>query len=128
MTIRVATAVISHWIDADTLVCGELDLGWGVAIRDDPRRQTTHIRLAGVNAPDTRPNAKWYDPILAAAATDYVIASWPPGTPVTLTSFELDDFGRSLARVEAFGADIGEVLVSLGYARTSDYKPPTPEG
>ena len=127
MTIRVATATISRWIDPDTLVCGEMDLGWGVALRDDPRRQTTHIRLAGVNAPDSITGAKWYDPVLKQAGTAYVNATWPAGTQVILTSYELDNFGRSLAKVTAAGVDVGDALVQLGYARAGDYTPPIPE-
>lgn len=128
MTVRVCTATIGRVIDGDTIVMSEMRLGWGVSITDDPRRQTTHVRLAGVNTPDTRLGAKWFDPVLAKAATEYVNSTWPPGTPVVLTSYELDSFGRSLAKVEAFGADIGDVLVSLGYARTTDYAPPIAEG
>lgn len=119
--------MIARWIDPDTLVVGEMDLGWGVAIRDDSRRQTTHIRLAGVNAPDTKTNAPWYDPVLKKAGTDYVNATWPAGTAVVLTSYELDSFGRSLAKVTAAGVDIGDALVGLGYARTGDYVPPVVE-
>jgi endonuclease YncB( thermonuclease family) len=129
VTDRIATAVIARWIDPDTLVCGEMDLGWGVAIRDDPRRQTTHIRLAGVNAPDSRPGAKWYDPVLKQAGLDYCNAAWPPGTAIILTSHELDSFGRSLADVviAANGTSVAFALVSLGYARTGDYPVPEPE-
>ena len=128
MTIRVCTAVIGRVIDGDTIVMSEMRLGWGVSITDDPRRQTTHVRLAGVNTPDSRTGAKWFDPVLAKAATDYVNATWPAGTAVTLTSYELDSFGRSLAKVTAPGGiDIGDALVQLGYARTTDYTPPAPE-
>jgi endonuclease YncB( thermonuclease family) len=123
VTDRIATAVISRWIDADTLVCGEMDLGWGVAIRDDPRRQTTHIRLSGVNAPDSRVGAKWYDPALKQAGLDYCNATWPAGTAIILTSHELDDFGRSLADVviAAGMISVAGTLIGLGFVRTGDY-------
>lgn len=134
MTSRIATAVISRWIDADTLVVGELDLGWGVSIHDDPRRQTTHVRLIGVNAPDSRQNAPWYDPALKAAGLAYVTEAYPAGTAVTLMSYELDDFGRSLADVwysanyDVDGPDIAVDLLERGYVRTGDYPTPSPEG
>ena len=129
MTDRIATAAISRWIDGDTLVVGEMDLGWGVALRDDPRRQTTHIRLAGVNCPDSRTNAPWYDPALKQAGIDYVNQAYPAGTAVILTSYELDNFGRSIATVEvtSTGVDIGADLVAKGYARMGDYPMPVAE-
>lgn len=140
MTLRVATATISRWIDADTVVVGEIDLGWGVCLRDDPRRQTTHIRLAGVNAPDSRTNAPWYDPALKTAGLAYVNQAYPAGTEVALVSHELDDFGRSLADVflrsvfdaaQEQGLDsahsIATDLLILGYVREGDYPDPPVE-
>jgi endonuclease YncB( thermonuclease family) len=128
MANRIATASISRWIDADTVVLGEMDLGWGVAIRDDPRRQTTHVRLVGVNAPDSRANAKWYDPTLKAVGLAYVTLTYPAGTAVVVTSYELDDFGRSLATiVTTSGADIAADLLAKGFVRTGDYPVPAPE-
>src|SRR5438034_427357 len=107
MANRICTALVSRWIDVDTVVLGEMDLGWGVAIRDDPRRQTTHVRLVGVNAPDSRMGAKWYDPQLKAEGIVYVNTIYPPGTALVVTSYELDDFGRSLGTiVTATGVDI----------------------
>ena len=125
MTIRVATGAIARWIDADTLVMGDMDLGWGVAFTDDTRRQTTQIRLAGINAPDSKVNAPWVDAELRLQGIAYVNLTYPPGTQVVLTSYELDDFGRSLATVTtAAGIDIQADLILKGFVRTGDYPMP----
>jgi endonuclease YncB( thermonuclease family) len=127
VTDRIATAGIVEWIDGDTFVVDALDPGWGVKLEPThPSDQRCHIRLSGANAPDSRKNAKWYDPALAAVVTAYVQATWPAGTRVVLVSHGIDDFGRTLADVwlgdPGPGTEnVGDVLVALGYARLGDY-------
>lgn len=129
MTTRIATATITRWIDGDTVVVDALDPGWGVSLQPTTSSDMRcHIRLAGVNTPDTNKNAKWYDPVLAARASAYSAAVWPSGTKVTLTSYGFDDFGRTLATItDPDGNDVGSLLVTAGYARTGDYPAPPEE-
>ena len=135
MTDRIATGIISREIDGDTFVVDELDPGWGVHLQPtSPSDQRCHIRLSGVNTPDTKTNAKWYDPVLAKAASAYFAETWPIGTPVILVSHGLDSFGRSLAEPWVGGepgaagtVEIGAALVAAGYARTGNYPVPPAE-
>lgn len=131
--IRMATAHVDHWVDGDTLEVTEIDPGWGVQLRStSKKRQTMHVRLVGINTPDTRKNAKWCDPHLAANASAYVAEAYPAGTPLELISYALDDFGRTLATVVAVRddgtrVDVAADLVAKGFARTGDYPTPAPE-
>jgi endonuclease YncB( thermonuclease family) len=129
MTDRIATGTIAREIDGDTFVVDRLDPGWGVnLLPTHPSDQRCHIRLSGVNTPDSKSSAKWYDPALAKAASAYFATTWPVGTPVVLVSHGLDDFGRSLADVWVGGdplsttaVNIAAELVRQGYARLGDY-------
>jgi endonuclease YncB( thermonuclease family) len=123
VTDRIATGPVDHWIDADTVVMAWMDLGWGIRMWNDPRRQTTHVRLSGYNAPDTRVNAKWYNPALKQSGLAYVNSRWEAGTMLRLLSHGLDDFGRSLADIYQLndGTDIGAALCELSFVRTGDY-------
>jgi len=128
MTDRIATAVIQRWIDGDTFVVSELDPGWGVTLKPThPSDVRCHIRISGINTPDTNHNAKWYDPALAKAAAAYASLTWPEGTTIALTSHGFDSFGRTLADIAVTGGpalptvDMGADLVAAGYARIGDY-------
>lgn len=134
MTDRIATGLIAREIDGDTFVVDALDPGWGLHLQPThPSDQRCHIRISGINTPDTRTTAKWYDPALAAKATAYFAETWPIGTSVVLISHGLDDFGRSIADVwigdpgAAGSVNVGDQLVAQGYARTGDYPVAPPE-
>lgn len=133
MTLRIATAQILREIDGDTFVVDALDPGWGInVLPTHPSDQRCHIRLAGVNCPDTRPGARWYDPELAREATAYFASAYPVGTKVVLTSYGIDSFGRTLAtaattRSDGSLADIGADLQARGLAREGDYPDPVAE-
>lgn len=88
----------------------------------DDRKSQIRFRLLGIDAPETKENAacaaeahlgdraKWRAVELVRAAS--VVEAH--------TSGEIDRYGRQLARIALDGADLGEKLVSEGYAITCD--------
>jgi len=88
----------------------------------DDRKSQIRFRLLGIDAPETKENAacaaeahlgdraKWRAVELVRAAS--VVEAHTNG--------EIDRYGRQLARIALDGADLGEKLVSEGYAIACD--------
>ena len=82
---------------------------------------TVNVRLAGIDAPETRSRCP-QERALAAAARTALASRAPVGAAVRLVDIRTDKYGgRVLARlIDAAGADIGAALVASGFARSYD--------
>lgn len=102
-------AEVVRVVDGDTLVArARIWLGQTVE---------THVRLAGVDAPELR--GKCASEKERARAAREALAHLVNGGPVTLSEIESDKFGgRVLARVETADArDVAAALVAGGFVR-----------
>lgn len=113
-------ATIARVVDADTVDCDEVDLGFGVSLRNSPDKRL-RFRLAGIDAPE-RGQVGWStgkqfveewvrSGEMHALRWPFVIRSYKPiGT---------DNFGRWLADVyRAYdGAHLNAELLAAGLAQ-----------
>lgn len=76
------------------------------------------VRIAGIDAPETRPSRCPREAELGEAATERLHALLNSG-PLELTSIDRDRdrYGRLLRNVSVNGRDVGEVLIAEGVAR-----------
>jgi len=105
MSLYTYRAILERWVDADTAVVS-IDLGLRVWKRNE------HLRLVGINAPDTQP-AK-------SAATAIANRLCPPGSEITVWTEKDkgDKYGRWLAtiRYEGLELSVNTELVDAGAA------------
>lgn len=102
MTEWTVPAIVKAIVDGDTLKL-DLDLGWGIWLRD------VNVRLYGIDAPEMN----------TVAGRDARIAAMDvvqPGWRVTFISKELDKYGRPLGKVILpGGADLALHLLQRGH-------------
>lgn len=103
---------VTHVIDGDT-VSLQLDLGWKVALADEP------VRIAGINAPELRSAA-------GPAARDFLAELLPLGARVRVVSKrwggEREKYGRALAAIEGPAGDVAAAMIAAGHAVAWDGK------
>ncbi|RDC59807.1 hypothetical protein HME9302_00028 [Alteripontixanthobacter maritimus] len=73
------------------------------------------IRIAGIDAPETRARCR-REKQLASAATHRLVALLNEG-PIHIRRTGRDRFDRTLANLTVNGRDVGKLMVSGGYAR-----------
>lgn len=118
-------AEVVRVIDADTIA---------VKARVWPGHSVeTRVRLAGIDAPETRRPDCEAERALGERATALVAELLPPGSQVSLYEIELGSFaGRVLARIELADArDLGALLGEAGLAQPygrSNWCPAAPPG
>jgi endonuclease YncB( thermonuclease family) len=112
VTVYTVPGVVTRVIDGDTVVA-DLDLGWGVWMRD------RHIRLAGINCPEmSTPEGtsariftiNWLNRLMPVGDDG------PLKAPVTVVSHGIDKYGRVLGTVSHGAADLNDELLSSGNA------------
>lgn len=96
-------ATITRWVDGDTVDLA-VDAGFHVTING-------RFRLHGVNTPE-RGRPGW------AEATAYAVALAPPGTAVTVRTYQAHEkYGRFLADVHTpAGVWVNQALLGAGHA------------
>lgn len=107
-------------IDGDTLdLVARLPVaGWTGMVVEVPER----VRLAGIDAPETRRPACAAEARAGAAATAALTALAPPGSTVLLTAVKprRDRWGRLVAQIRAPAGDLAATLLAAGHARRYD--------
>ena len=78
-----------------------------------------HIRIAGMDAPETHPPRCLQEAQLALAATAKLKELLGSGT-VTMSGSGHDRYGRELRQVFVNGADVAQTMVATGLARSYD--------
>ena len=76
-----------------------------------------HIRIAGIDAPETHPPRCLEEARLGLAATAKLKELLANGT-VTLNGSGHDQYGRELRSVQVGGQDVGEAMIAAGLARS----------
>lgn len=110
-------ARIVRWTDGDTAVVDcVLDVGF-----EEMGTKRRRIRLAGVDAPETR-SADPAEREAGRAALAYMLAHWPAGTPLVVDVIRWDKYGgRDLgALVDAAGIDLAGALLEAGHGVVYD--------
>lgn len=76
------------------------------------------VRIAGIDAPETRPPRCAHEAQLGEAATEKLRALLNSGA-VTMSSIDRDrdNYGRLLRNVQVDGADVGAAMIGAGVAR-----------
>jgi micrococcal nuclease len=74
------------------------------------------IRIAGIDAPETRPPRCMEEARLGLAATQKLRELLASGT-VTVSGTTHDKYGRDVREVRVNGQDVGEAMISAGVAR-----------
>jgi endonuclease YncB( thermonuclease family) len=78
-----------------------------------------HIRIAGIDAPETHPPRCLEEARLGLAATAKLKELLASGT-VTMSGSGVDRYGRELRQVFVNGVDVAGVMISAGLARSYD--------
>ena len=76
-----------------------------------------HIRIAGIDAPETHPPRCLEEARLGLAATAKLKELLASGT-VTMSGSGQDQYGRELRSVQVGGQDVGEAMIAAGLARS----------
>jgi len=99
-------ATVVRVVDGDTFDA-ELDLGWGIRIVRG-KHHLGRIRVLNIDSPELNtPEGK-----IAKSRAEKLL---PVGTQVWVQSYELDNFGRCLAKVTfEDGRDFATEMTSLG--------------
>ena len=82
----------------------------------------TRIRVAGIDAPETRPARCAREAALGAAAAQK-LAELLRGRPLWISGLKTDRWGRSVAVVRVGGEDVADAMIGSGLARNYDGKP-----
>ena len=100
-------ATVRRVIDGDTVIV-DLDLGWRVY------RQSEHLRVAGINAPERGTRA-------GRSAKDYADELLPEGTRVLVTSTAKPSFERTVGTIAIPGrGEFADLMVEAGHATPAE--------
>lgn len=116
-----AIAEVVEVIDGDTFHAN-LDIGWGIMLR--PRRPETDDGIRGIGSVrvlyrDRRPyDAPELSTLAGRDARSYARLLVKPGDRLVVTSFALDDFGRTLGAVTLpDGRDWAAAMHAAGFVK-----------
>jgi len=109
------TAEVVRWLDGDTVVV-LIDRGF----KD---RSLRHIRLLGIDTPETRSKLRWGTRELAKQATERAIALSPVGSEVMVRSYKPGKYGgRWLGEIwpadKSEERSVNQIMLDEGLARS----------
>ncbi len=113
--VYLAYATVLEVVDGDT-IHADLDVGWGICLRSRKQHGIGTVRIlyadgSAYDAPERSTEA-------GKAAATYARSLVRPGTQVRITSYHLDDFGRTLgAATLPDGRDWASVMSSEGHVK-----------